>query len=178
MRTPKAVLLLCPLLLVLQGCCCLKDDCKTTPAPQGLCRNHREEPFKITGGPGAGLVLATADFSSGGGVLIKIQVEDLAAVPNNQATITAWSGNGSAPTTAPPVPSGATQVYASSGDVNLRHFTTHLDRSYDPAVNRYWLIVHVDHNEGGGVHSSTWLWWEWIPSATSSPDTPHDFNQY
>jgi hypothetical protein len=179
MRMSKAVLLLCPLLLALQGCCCTKDGGGTPTVPQGLCAFHREEPFKTWGGTsGAGLVISTADFGTSGGVLIKIQIEDLTTVPNNQATITAWSGNGNVPTSAPPVPPGASSVYSSGGDVTLRHFTTHLDRTYDPTVDRYWLIVHVDHNEGGGVRSSRWLWWEWVPSATANPDTPHDFNQY
>ncbi len=179
MRTPKAVLLSFPLLLALQGCCCLDDGCEAPPSTADLCRFHREEPFALpSGGPGAGLVLSTADFGSGGAVLIKIQVEDLAAVPGNTGTITAWSGSGNVPASAPPVPPGATEVYSSGGDVSLRHYTTHLDRTRDASVDRYWLIVHVDHNEGGGVRSSSWLWWEWIPSATASPDTVHDFNQY
>ena len=181
MQPWKRVLLLCSLLVVVQACCLDRGTCQPCEPRhhQKACQGHPEPPFNLQGQPpGPGLVFGTADFDSSGSVLIKLQIEDLASVPGNEATITAWSGNGSHPSTNASPPAGGTQVYLTSGDVTLRHWTTHLDRTYDPAVNRYWLFVHVDHDIGDGSREHRYLWFEWIPTGTPTPDTPHDFNEY
>ncbi|MHC5211429.1 MAG: hypothetical protein ACYTG2_11980 [Planctomycetota bacterium] len=61
--------------------------------------------------------------------------------------------------------------------MTLRHWTTHLDRSDDETQDSDWLFVRVDHDTGGGNREIRTLKWIWQPSATSSPDTPHDFNE-
>jgi hypothetical protein len=127
--------------------------------------------------PGAGLVFATADFSAGSGVLIKIQVEELATIPGTEATVKVWAGNGQHPASSATPPSGGTLIYSTGTDVSLRHATEYLDRTYDEETDQYWLFVHVDHDTGSG-REHRYLWWEWVPSQTSSPDTSHDFNQY
>ena len=103
------------------------------------------------------------------------QVEDLAAVSGNEATITAWYGDGSPPTSAASPPAGGTEFFSSGSDVILRHWTTHILREFEPAEDRFWVYVLVDHDTGSG--RDPWhLVWEWTPSTTPSPDEPHDFN--
>lgn len=139
-----------------------------------LCRHHLEGPLMPDKTlPGPGLVYATADFNSAGTVLIKVQVEDLTTVTGTAATLTVWSGNGNAPapgTTDPPP--GGTQVYATSGNVNLRFYTQHLDRTYDPVANSYWLFVKVAHDNG----DVRYMQHTWVPDQSTSPDVPHDFD--
>lgn len=164
-------------LFVVQGCSCKLPHYAPNWDPR-TCRAHIEPPFdisKVKPGelPGPGLVFGTADFSGTGTVLIKVQVEDLASVPGNQATISVWSGNGEAPapgTVAPPP--GGTQVYTTGSNATLRFYTTHLDRTYDPAINKYWLLVCVAHDNG----DVRYLVHTWVPSSTVSPDSPHDFD--
>ncbi|MHC5211842.1 MAG: hypothetical protein ACYTG2_14070 [Planctomycetota bacterium] len=156
--------------------------CYANPWEGRLCLHHDfEPPFELDPDrpPGPGLVFATADFSGSGSVLLKVQVEDLGTVAGEEASVTVWSGNGTAPANAGTLPPpGGTEVYATSGDVTLRHWTTHLDRTYDPSQDAYWLFVRVDHDTGGGTRNVRHLWWYWQPSTSASPDTPHDFNQY
>jgi len=139
-----------------------------------LCSHHIEGPLCIDKSqPGLGLVFGTADFNANGSVLIKIQVEDLTTVMGTQATVTVWSGNGNAPgpgTTDPPP--GGTQVYTSGGNVSLRYYTTHLDRTYDPSVDSYWLFAKVVHDNG----DTRYVQHRWVPSQSSSPDTAQDFD--
>lgn len=154
----------------LAGCVCKDFEGKKH------CEGHIEGPFVIKDDtPGPGLVYGTADFGPGGAVLIKIQVEDLAAVSGNEATITAWYGDGSPPTSAASPPAGGTEFFSSGSDVILRHWTTHILREFEPAEDRFWVYVLVDHDTGSG--RDPWhLVWEWTPSTTPSPDEPHDFN--
>ncbi len=168
----------CPLLLMcclfLQACCCADSV-----AHRHVCLSHPEEPFDISDRPpGPGLVFGTADFDDDGFVLIKIQVEDLASDPGDQAAITVWSGNGDRPADSSTPPAGGTQVYATAGDVKLRHWTSHLARNYDPVADSYWLMAHVDLKTGSSTRQDKYLWWAWKPSAMTGPDLPHDFNQY
>ena len=175
MRLSIVVLLSCVLSLLVTGCCShLHRDHRHS------CLNHPEPPFERDPGlPGPGLVLGTSDFDANGTVLIKLQVEDLAVYSGNEAKIIAWSGNGEPPQDASQIPPpNSTKVYDSHHDKYLRHWTTHLDRTFEPVDDQYWLFVEVDHDIGGGYRDVVHLWWEWTPSSTQSPDTPHDFNQY
>ncbi|HZL99570.1 MAG TPA: hypothetical protein VFD43_04885 [Planctomycetota bacterium] len=140
-----------------------------------VCRAHLEPPFNTASSiPGPGLVFGTADFNGSGTVLIKIQVEDLAAIPGSQATITVWSGNGAEPVAGSPTPPpGGTEVFSTSGNVPLRFYTTHLDRTYDPEdPDGYWLFVQVIHDNGDTREFSH----HWMPEDTTIPDTPWDFD--
>ena len=106
MRSPKSVLLISFIVLFVQACCCTSDHTH-------VCQAHPEPPFTFDDGPpGTGLVFGTADFAATGSVLIKIQVEDLATYDGDEANITAWSGNGSAPTgTTTPIASTSRSIW-------------------------------------------------------------------
>jgi len=194
-RANAVVLLL--VVLAVPGCCCPwhhqhehkyeKQDSGKQDLSYGEtkwhdkeCQHHQiEPPFELEGGtPGAGIVFATADFNGNGSVLIKVQVEDT-DIDGTQAVITVWSGNGNKPTSSGTPPPNSTQVYSSGGPVDLRFWTTHLDRTYDPVADKYWLYVYVDHRDASGNPvAPRHLWFDWTPSATALPDTPHDLNQY
>lgn len=172
MRSIHIVVLLC--CVVVQACCVLQPH-----RHRHGCHAHPEPPFILPkSGPNPGLVFGTADFDAKGVVLIKLQVEDLTTILGRDGTITAWSGNGDPPADASVIPPlGGTEVYNSGGDVSLRHWTTHIDRSFEPAVDHYWVLVRVNHNTPAG-RDVDYLWWEWLPSSETGFDTPHDFNQY
>lgn len=180
MRTSKAVLLaLCSGLLLLQAGCCLCE-----PAPSGshhlACDAHPEPPFDLeVKPPGPGLVFGTADFNpSTGTVLIKIQVQDLATEEGNQATITAWSGNGSPPADAASFPPDSAAYYATGGDVTLPHWTSHLMRDFEPATDAYWVAARVNHLHPDGSRHPRYVFWTWTPSGSSSPDPVRNFEEY
>lgn len=192
-------LALCALLLALQACCCMNGPCgagggvavQAQPAAVAaveevglrhrlLCAGHDlETPFNLeTKPPGPNLVFGTSDFDGAGAVLIKLQIQDLSTVPGNEATVTAWSGNGDAPTSIASLPAPSQAFYTSNGDVTLQHWTTHLLRDYAPGSNKYWVAVKVDHDKGDGTREVRYLWWPWVPNTTPIPDTPRNFHEY
>ncbi len=182
MRRPISAILLCALLVLLQACCCLDGKPPKCPACEHhnrhACHGHPEPAFDFSQGkpPGGGLVFGTADFdTTSGAVLIKIQVEELAGIPGTEANITAWAGAGSVVSTPTAPPTTGTVVYSSSGDVNLPHWTTHLDRTFDSSNPHYWIIVKVDHDTGTG-RDVRWAYYTWTVAATPSPDTPRNFD--
>jgi len=168
MRSPKAVLLLCALVFFLQSCCCM--DCKQCPPRDKGCTMHPEPPFELPkdGPPGTGLVFGTVDFVGSGAVLIKIQVEELSSIPGETATITAWAGNGSVPTSTPT----SSPFYGPTGDIPLRNWTSHISRGTDGTG--VWVYVRVDHNSDGSNVKELTYWWD--PVTTPSPDTVREFN--
>jgi hypothetical protein len=186
MRLSKLAMLLVALPVFLQACCCLHaaDPCEHISHRHAkACSGHPEPKFdlpKQADGvpPSGGVVFGTSDFDSSGTVLIKIQVEDSVLVPGSEATITAWSGYGEHPASTSTPPAGGTQVYATSGDVNLPFWTSHLDRTYNPSVNKYWLFVRVDQDTGNG-RDVDFFWYEWTnPSQLPSPDPVREFHMY
>ena len=150
-----------------------------TDAHSKICKHHIEEPFDLTGhsgGAGAGIVFGTADFSSGGGVVIKIEVED--TNPSfHTATVTVWSGTTQGEVTGSSVPSGAPQVFTSGSDVNLRYWTTHLDRSCPLGTSYYWLLTQVAYRKPDGSQETKYFFQDWHSPAfgSTTPDPPHDF---
>ena len=195
-RANAVVLLLA--VLAVPGCCCPwrhdhehkseKKDSGKQELSHGEskwhdkeCQHHQiEPPFDLPGGtPGAGLVFATADFNGNGSVLIKVQVEDSPVIDGNTGVITVWSGNGEKPAASGTPPANSTQVYSSGSPVDLWFWTTHLDRTYDPVANKYWLYVYVDHRDASGNSiAPKHLWFDWVPDETTLPDTPRDFWLY
>jgi hypothetical protein len=174
MRSPKAILFLLPSLLLIAGCCC-PPPCWSTV---DLCTRHIEQPFQLpTGGPGVGLVFGTADFSSSGGVLVKVQVEKPSDITTENATITAWSGNDEWPSAEP---TGGIQLFATGGDVPLRFWTTHIARDADDDQNTdYWVFVKVDYrldpSDSREVH---YYRKKWDGTVLADPDQPHKFFEF
>jgi len=146
------------------------DDAEGNPK---ACKHHIEEPFCLkAGGAGAGIVYGTADFASGGGVTIKVQVED--TNPSlHTATVTVWSGTDSAGVTTPSVPATAQQVLTTGSAVSLRYYTTHLDRLCPLGTSRYWLLVCVEYPS----QPPEYYFNSWVPTpGSSTQDQPHDFD--
>jgi hypothetical protein len=76
------------------------------------------------------------------------------------------------------VPSGSQQVFTSGGDVNLRYWTTHLDRSCPLGPTDYWLITRVDYRMSDGSQQTRYFFNDWPSPAfgSTTPDQPHDFS--
>jgi hypothetical protein len=149
------------------------SDEKSADANPKACKHHIEEPFCLKGGgAGAGIVYGTADFASGGGVTIKVQVEDTNPTLHT-ATVTVWSGTDSAGVTTPSVPSTAQQVLTTGSALSLRYYTTHLDRLCPLGTQRYWLLVCVEYP----TQPPEYFFNSWVPTpGSSTQDEPHDFD--
>lgn len=148
-----------------------------TDANSRICKHHIEPPFVIDpGGAGAGIVYGSADFGSAGGVVIKVQVEDLDPSLHT-ATVTVWSGTNQGEVTGAAVPPGAQQVFTTGGDVNLRYWTTHLDRSCPLGTSYYWLLTRVDYRKPDGSQEPRYYFNDWGNPVfgSTTPDQPHDF---
>lgn len=158
------------LLVSLSGCCLLCDE-RLPAVPDREARlRWRQQP------PGPGYVIGTADFDGAGWVIVKIQVEPLplpSAEP--QAEITVWGGNGDAPQTAQEAEQAKT-FRLETGEVDLPYWTNHLDRQYDPGVDKYWIAVQIERARSGGLPPLVdLLFYQWTPS-TEPPPLVRDFD--
>ncbi len=171
----RLMLLVVPLLL--SGCC---SWCR--PVEDGKLAG--EPPFPVRPkGPGPMYILGTADFSAGSVVQVKLQVNAVTQTGlANEAIIQAWSGSGPAPLHGDLPFTSEPNVYDSGGDVDLPHWTIHMNRDRNPSVDGYWIVLKLNRlGSGNNGRQITWFMQHWDTDTDPNddpPDAPDEFTLY